>query len=412
MDWLAQNWPFVVVGVLVVLLVARLVLGLLPSRSAPRHTGQQTVRVVGVGGAGGNAINEMISVRRGMVEFIAINTDGQVLEQSTADQRIRIGDQVTKGLGAGGDAAVGRRAAEEDAELIRSAVAGADLVFVAAGLGGGTGSGAAPLVAAHAREAGALTVGVVTMPFAFEGTARRRVAETAADQLGPNVDTLLVIENERVNDLVSDDTPMSEAFHVVNEVLGQTIRAVVDIMSRPGIINLDFADVRSIMRDGGPGLTGIGRATGADRASDAARRAVASPLLELDLHGARGILLHVAGSSRLALHEVVTAAEVVREAADPDANVIFGATFDDHLKDELRVTVIATRFPETATTRGSGRMAHPAGGASSDPPGPAGSVTARTGSLDTPEAPSGDVEPGAWTEPQRRSRFRRRAEPD
>ncbi len=398
MDWLTQSWPFVVVGILVALLLLRLVIGFLPSRSAPRHTGQQAVRVVGVGGAGGNAINEMVGARRGMVEYVAINTDGQVLEQSMADQRVRIGDQVTKGLGAGGDAAVGRQAAEEDVDLIRAAVSGADLVFVAAGLGGGTGSGAAPLVAAQAREAGALTVGVVTMPFAFEGTARRRVAEAAADQLGPNVDTLLVIENERVNDLVSDDTPMSEAFHVVNEVLSQTIRAVVDIMSRPGIINLDFADVRAIMRNGGPGLTGIGRATGPDRATDAARRAVASPLLELDLHGAQGILLHVAGSSRLALHEVVAAAEVVREAADPDANVIFGATFDDHLKDELRVTVIATRFPETAATRGPGRMAHRAAGAASD--------AGQTGGTDPLEARASD----AATE--RRSRFRRRVEPD
>ncbi len=398
MDWVAQNWPFVVMGVLVALLILRLVVGYLPSRSAPRHTGQQTVRVVGVGGAGGNAVNEMIGARRGIVEYVAINTDGQVLEQSLADRRVRIGDQVTKGLGAGGDAALGRQAAEEDIEAIRAAVAGADLVFVAAGLGGGTGSGAAPIVAQCARESGALTVGVVTMPFAFEGSARRRVAEAAAAQLRPGVDTMLVIENERVNDMVSDDTPMAEAFHVVNEVLGQTIRAAVDIMSRPGIINLDFADVRSIMRDGGLGLTGIGRGTGPDRASEAARRAIESPLLDIDLQGARSILLHVAGSSRLALHEVVTAAEVVREAADPDANVIFGATFDDHLKDELRVTVIATRFPESAIPSEPGQMALRQAGATSDP--------AQTGSPDPPEAAASDATP------ERGSRLRRRLKPD
>jgi cell division protein FtsZ len=364
MDWLAQNWPYLVAALLVVLLVLRLLAGFLPRRSAPRHTGQQTVRVVGVGGAGGNAVNAMVGPRRDMVEYVAINTDGQVLERSRADRRVRIGDSVTRGLGAGGDAALGRQAAEEDAEAIRAAVAGADLVFVTAGLGGGTGSGAAPLVAAHARESGALTVGVVTMPFAFEGATRRRIAAAASAELAPNVDTLLVIENERVTDIISDDTPMSEAFQVVNEVLGQTIQAVVDIMSHPGIVNLDFADVRAVMRDGGSGLTGIGRASGPDRATDAARRAITSPLLDLDLHGARAVLLHVSGSSRLALREVISAADVVREAADADANVIFGATFDDHLKDEIRVTVIATRFPgssaDAASARGRDGAASPA----------------------------------------------------
>jgi cell division protein FtsZ len=348
MDWLAQNWPLVVAGVLVALLVLRIVVGLLPWRSAPRHTGEQVVRVLGVGGAGGNAVDAMIDARQSGVEYVAINTDGQVLETSRADRQVRIGDTVTKGLGAGGDAVLGRRAAEEDADAIQAAVVGADLVAIAAGLGGGTGSGATPIVAARARDSGALTIAVVTMPFAFEGSARRQVAEAAVAELRPYVDTLLVIENERVNGVVAEDTPLTEAFHVVNDVLGQTIRAVVDIMSTPGLINLDFADVRAVMRDGGPGLAGIGRASGPDRGVEAARKAITSPLLALDIRGARSILLHVVGSSRLALREVVRAAETVREAADPDANVIFGATFDDRLRDELRVTVIATRFPESA----------------------------------------------------------------
>ncbi len=360
MDWVAQNWPAVVIAVLVVLLALRLLVGILPRRSAPRHTGEQRIRVIGVGGGGGNAVNEMVAVRRPGVEYVAINTDGQVLERSLGDRRIRIGDAVTRGLGAGGDAALGRKAAEEDEEALRAAVLEADLVFLAAGMGGGTGSGATPLIAAQARDAGALTIAVVTMPFAFEGSTRRRVAEDAVAELRPNVDTLLVIENERVNDVVADDTPLAEAFGYVNEVLGQTIRAVVDIMATPGLVNLDFADVRAIMRDGGPGLTGIGRAGGVDRAVDAARKAVASPLLALDLHGARGVLLHVAGSRQLALREVVRAAEVVREAADPDANVIFGATFDDRLKDDVRVTVIATHFPDDASNVGRRQPAPPA----------------------------------------------------
>jgi cell division protein FtsZ len=369
MDWIAQNWPFIVVGLLAALIVLRFAVNLITLRSAPRHTGEQKVRVIGVGGAGGNAINEMVGTRQAGVEFVSINTDGQVLERSLADRRIRIGDQVTRGLGAGGDATLGRKAAEEDAEAIQAAVIGADLVVVTAGMGGGTGSGAAPLVAQHARDTGALTIAVTTLPFAFEGTTRRKVAETAVAELRPNVDTLLVIENERVTSLIAEDTPLVEAFGVVNDVLGQTIRAVVDIMSRTGLVNLDFADVRAIMHDGGPGMVGIGRASGADRAVRAAQGAIASPLLALDLHGARGILLHVAGSSRLTLHEVIRAAEVVREAADADANVIFGATFDDHLRDELRVTVIATRFPEQAPAAAS--SAAPAAARPAAEPGPA-----------------------------------------
>jgi cell division protein FtsZ len=389
MDWLAEYWPALVVALLVILLVLRLLTEFLPRRSARRHTGDQRIRVVGVGGAGGNAVNEMVETRRGGVGYLAINTDSQVLERSLADRRIHIGDQATRGLGAGGDPALGRKAAEEDEDALRTAVIEADLVFVAAGLGGGTGSGAAPLVAAYARDAGALTIAVVTMPFAFEGSTRRRVADAALAELRPNVDTLLVIENERVVDLIADDTPLSEAFGHVNDVLGQTIRAVVDIMATPGLVNLDFADVRTIMRDGGIGLTGIGRAGGQDRAADAARKAIASPLLSVDLHGARGVLLHVAGSRQLALREVVRAAEVVREAADPEANVIFGATFDNRLKDDVRVTVIATRFPEDGAF---------ATAVSAAPAATLGAAAAPTSAAAEAWTPASSVESGALTD--------------
>jgi cell division protein FtsZ len=351
MDWLTQYWPLVVAGVLALLLLARLALMLPMFRPAPRHSGERTIRVVGVGGAGGNAIDHMIRAKQRGVDYVAVNTDAQVLDDSLAPKHVQIGEQLTQGLGAGGDAEVGRRAAEEDAEEIGRALAGSDLVFIAAGLGGGTGSGAAPVIAAQARAAGALTVGVATKPFSFEGTARRHVAEAAAEELRANVDTLLLIENDRVLDLVAEDTSMLDAFKVVNEVLGQTVRAVVDIMTVPGLINLDFADVRTVMRDGGTALTGIGWAHGADRAVEAARAAVGNPLLDHDIRGARAILLNVAAASGMTMHEVTRAAEEVRSAADPDAVIIFGAIFDDRLRDDLRVTVIATRFADAPVGR-------------------------------------------------------------
>jgi cell division protein FtsZ len=360
MDWIAANWPLFVIAALVIVLAARLLEELLSHRRRPRHTGEQRIRVIGVGGGGGNAVNEMVESRRPGVSYIAVNTDGQVLERSIADQRIRIGDRSTRGLGAGGNAALGREAAVEDEEGLRVAVQEADLVFVAAGLGGGTGSGAAPLLASYARDAGALTIGVVTMPFSFEGTARRRVAEAALAELRPNVDTLLVIENDRVTDLVAEDTSLADAFGHVNDVLDQTISAAVDIMAKPGLVNLDFADVRSVMAEGGPGLAGIGQASGSDRAAEAARQAIATPLLALDIRGARSVLIHVSGSEKLALREVMRAAEVVREAVDPEADVTFGATFEPKLRDEVRVTVIATRFPETAAVLSPARAGMPA----------------------------------------------------
>ena len=345
MDWLTQYWPYLIAAVLLVVLAARVVMVVLPRYREPvRHSGERTIRVVGVGGAGGNAVDHMIRAKQRGVDYIAVNTDAQVLEDSLAPRRVQIGAQLTQGLGAGGDATIGRQAAEEDAEEIGRMVAGADLVFIAAGLGGGTGSGAAPVIAAQARQAGALTVGVVTRPFEFEGVGRRKIADAAWVELKANVDTLLVIENERVVDLVGEETSMLEAFTVVNEVLAGTVRAIVDIMTVPGLINLDFADVRAIMQDGGMATAGIGSAVGPDRAVAAAQAAVTNPLLNHDLAGAGAILLNVAGASGMTMREVKRAAEVVRSAADPDAMIIFGTIFDDHLDDELRVTVIATRL--------------------------------------------------------------------
>ena len=345
MDWLTQYWPYLIAAVLIVVLAARVVIVVLPRYREPvRHSGERTIRVVGVGGAGGNAVDHMIRAKQRGVDYIAVNTDAQVLEDSLAPRRVQIGEQLTQGLGAGGDATIGRQAAEEDAEELGRMVAGADLVFIAAGLGGGTGSGAAPVIAAQARQAGALTVGVVTRPFEFEGIGRRKIADAAWVELKANVDTLLVIENERVVDLVGEETSMLEAFTVVNEVLAGTVRAIVDIMTVPGLINLDFADVRAIMQDGGMATAGIGAAVGPDRAVAAAQAAVTNPLLNHDLAGAGAILLNVAGASGMTMREVKRAAEVVRSAADPDAMIIFGTIFDDHLDDELRVTVIATRL--------------------------------------------------------------------
>ena len=400
MDWLTQYWLYLVVAVGVVVLVVRLVVILLPKYREPvRHSGERTIRVVGVGGAGGNAVDHMIRAKQRGVDYVAVNTDAQVLEDSLAPRRVQIGAQLTQGLGAGGDATIGRQAAEEDAEEIAQTVAGADLVFVAAGLGGGTGSGAAPVIAAQARRAGALTVGVVTRPFEFEGIGRRKIADAAWVELKANVDTLLVIENERVVDLVGEETSMLEAFTVVNEVLAGTVRAIVDIMTVPGLINLDFADVRAIMQDGGMATAGIGAAVGPDRAVSAAQAAVTNPLLNHDLAGAGAILLNVAGASGMTMSEVKRAAEVVRSAADPEAMIIFGTIFDDHLDDELRVTVIATRL------RGDFAYVHRAAAdtqsiAAADEPTPAAAVAVAAASAvavePEEEAEEADEEAPRW----------------
>ena len=346
MDWLLQYWPYLLAVLLIGLLAVRLVTMLPRFRQPTRHSGERVIRVIGVGGAGGNAINHMIKAKQHGVEYVAVNTDAQVLDESLAMRRVQIGAQLTQGLGAGGDATIGREAAVENQDELGRMVAGSDLVFIAAGLGGGTGSGAAPVIAAKAREAGALTVGVVTKPFTFEGAGRWKVADEAEAALKANVDTLLLIQNEKVMDMIGEDTSMLEAFRVVNEVLARTVRAIVDVMTVPGLINLDFADVRTVMHNGGTATTGIGWASGPDRAVEAAHAAVNNPLLDHDISGAGAILLNVAGASTMSMREVTRAADEIRNVADPEASIIFGTIFDDHLGDELRVTVIGTRFSD------------------------------------------------------------------
>jgi cell division protein FtsZ len=302
------------------------------------------IRVIGVGGGGSNAVNRMIRAEMMGVEFIACNTDAQALLQSDAPHKIRIGDKITRGLGAGGDASIGQRAAEEDADKIAEALADSDMVFITAGMGGGTGSGAAPVIAEIAKQAGALTIGVVTKPFGFEGARRRLIAEKSAEELKAKVDTLITIPNDRLRDVVQKNTSILDAFRVVDDVLRQGVQGISDIITVPGLINLDFADVRTVMRDAGSALMGIGRATGDNRALEAARQAIASPLLEVNINGAQGILFNVTGSSNLSLFEVTEAAEEIRAAADPEANIIFGTSFNERLGDEVQITVIATGF--------------------------------------------------------------------
>jgi len=317
------------------------------------------IRVIGVGGGGSNAVNRMILSEMMGVEFIACNTDAQALLQSDAPHKIRIGDKITRGLGAGGDSTIGQRSAEEDSEKIAQALVDSDMVFITAGLGGGTGSGAAPIVAQLAKEAGALTIGVVTKPFSFEGAKRKLIAEKAAEELKSQVDTLITIPNDRLKDVVQKNTSIIDAFRVVDDVLRQGVQGISDIITMPGLINLDFADVRAIMKDAGSALMGIGRASGENRAVEAARMAIASPLLEVNIQGAQGILFNITGPSSLSLYEVTEAAEEIAAAADPEANIIFGTSFNDRLGEEVMITVIATGFDGTRK-RDTARHAHAA----------------------------------------------------
>jgi cell division protein FtsZ len=307
-----------------------------------RRPEAREIRVIGVGGGGNNAVDRMVRARIKAVSFVGFNTDAQALRRSTAGLRVRIGRATTGGLGSGGDPEVGRKAAEEDKLTIGRAVAGADLVFVTAGLGGGTGSGAAPIVAASARDHGALTIGVVTKPFEFEGSQRKRIADAAAAELAANVDALIVVPNDRVGDVLPADASMTDAFGAVDDVLLHAVQGIVDLVTAPGLINLDFADVRSVMEDAGPALIGMGRGSGENRAADAARKAIASPLLEASFKGARGILFNVAGPPDLRLGEVRLAADQIREHASDDANIIFGASFSESLGEDVLVTLIAT----------------------------------------------------------------------
>ncbi len=302
------------------------------------------IKVVGVGGGGGSAVRRMVDMKLRGIDFIAINTDAQALHSNPALTKVLIGKTVTRGLGAGMNPEVGRRAAEENANDIRNAIAGADMVFLTCGLGGGTGSGVSPEVAKIARETGALTVAVVTKPFSFEGAQRKRIAEDAYIELSQHVDTIITIPNDRVLQIIDKKTPMLEAFKIVDDILRQGVQGIAEIITLPGLINVDFADVKAIMSNAGSALMGIGRASGENRAVEAAKMAIASPLLEISIDGAKGILFTVTGGPDLAMYEVAEAAKIITGSADDDAKVIFGANIDESLGDEVRITVVATGF--------------------------------------------------------------------
>ncbi len=306
--------------------------------------GTATIKVIGVGGAGNNAVNRMIEAGIKNVEFIAVNTDRQTLNESKASSKIQIGEKLTRGLGAGANPDIGTQAAEESRAEIAEVLKGADMVFVTAGMGGGTGTGAAPIVAETARELGILTIGVVTKPFTFEGKKRLAQAERGVAALKGKVDTLVVIPNDKLLQVIDRKTSMVEAFRMADDVLRQGVQGISDLICVPGVINLDFADVRTIMLNQGMAHMGIGCASGENRAEDAAKQAIQSPLLETSIEGARGIIINITGGSDMGLHEANTAAELVQRSADPEANIIFGTVIDDSMGDEIQITVIATGF--------------------------------------------------------------------
>ncbi|MDQ0860222.1 cell division protein FtsZ [Bacillus sp. V2I10] len=308
--------------------------------------GMATIKVIGVGGGGNNAVNRMIEHGVQGVDFIAVNTDAQALNLSKAETRMQIGSKLTRGLGAGANPEVGKKAAEESKEQIEEALRGADMVFVTAGMGGGTGTGAAPVIAQIAKDLGALTVGVVTRPFTFEGRKRAMQAAGGISSMKESVDTLIVIPNDRLLEIVDKNTPMLEAFREADNVLRQGVQGISDLIAVPGLINLDFADVKTIMSNKGSSLMGIGVATGESRAAEAAKKAISSPLLETSIDGAQGVLMNITGGSNLSLYEVQEAADIVATASDQDVNMIFGSVINENLKDEIVVTVIATGFNE------------------------------------------------------------------
>ncbi len=314
----------------------------------PQSTNFAKIRVVGIGGGGSNAIGSMIthgSIQG--VDFVAVNTDAQALLLNKAETKIQIGETFTKGLGSGGDPEIGRQAAEESTEKIKHMLEGSDMVFLTAGMGGGTGTGATPIVAGIAKEVGALTVAVVTKPFSFEGTRRMVSAEEGIENLKDKVDTLIVIPNQRILDVVDRKLSLLDAFKVADSVLTQGVQGISEIITLPGLINVDFADVRTIMSNAGSALMGIGSGIGENRAQTAARSAIASPLLEINMEGARGVLFNIVGGPDLTMTEVDEAAKIISNAADPDANIIFGATIDENMHDQLRITVVATGFDQS-----------------------------------------------------------------
>jgi cell division protein FtsZ len=306
--------------------------------------GLPPIKVVGVGGAGCNAVNRMVEASVKGVQFVGINTDSQALMRCEAESRLRIGDRLTKGLGVGGDADRGQRAAEESRDEILETVRGSEMVFITAGMGGGTGTGAAPVVAETAKEAGALTIAVVTKPFSFEGSRRRLQAENGISMMRDRVDTLIVIPNDRLLSICDQKTSLIEAFRVADDILRQGIQGISELITTPGDVNLDFADVRRIMNEAGPALMAIGRAAGENRAVDAAKAAITSPLLDVSIHGARGVLFNFTASTNLGLHELNMAAQVIAEVVDPDAEIIFGTATDPDMGDEVQITLIAVGF--------------------------------------------------------------------
>lgn len=329
----------------------------------------EQIKVIGVGGGGNNAVNRMIDYGLKNVDFIAVNTDKRALMMSQAPQKIQIGEKLTKGLGAGADPEIGQKAAEESREEVAQAIAGSDMVFVTAGMGGGTGTGAAPMVASIAKEMGILTVGIVTKPFAFEGRQRMSRAEEGIVELKNAVDALVTIPNDRLLQISNQHTTLVDAFKMADDVLRQGVQGISDLISGPGYINLDFADVVKIMKNTGVAHMGVGRASGEKRAEDAVKAAIQSPLLETSIDGARGILINITGGSDLGLFEINSAAELVTEAADPNANIIFGAALDETLQDEIIITVIATGFEGIPSERGTGFFSAPvfSGGSAGTP---------------------------------------------
>lgn len=302
------------------------------------------IKVVGLGGAGCNAITRMVREQIRGVEFIAMNTDAQQLALTESSVRVQLGERTTRGMGAGGDHILGQKAAEESRDIIKEVIIGADMVFVTAGMGGGTGTGSAPVVAEIAKQSGALTIAIVTRPFSFEGNHRRKTAETGIENLQEKVDTLVIIPNDRLLQLCDQKTSVDVAFTLADDVLHHGVQAIAEVITVPGLINLDFADIRTIMKDAGPAWMSIGKGTGPNRAVDAAKQALASPLLDVSMEGAKGVLFNVAGGANLSLFEVNAAAEVIKQAVDPDANVIFGVALDGNMNQEVRLTLIATGF--------------------------------------------------------------------
>ncbi|PPT05969.1 Cell division protein FtsZ [Geitlerinema sp. FC II] len=313
------------------------------------------IKVIGVGGGGGNAVNRMIAAEMSNIEFWAVNTDAQSLVSSAAPRRLQIGQKLTRGLGAGGNPAIGQKAAEECRDELMAALEGSDLVFITAGMGGGTGTGAAPIVAEMAKEAGALTVGIVTRPFMFEGRRRSEQAKQGIEALQSRVDTLIVIPNDKLLAVIPEQTPVQEAFRYADEILRQGVQGISDIITIPGLVNVDFADIRAVMADAGSAMMGIGQGSGKSRAREAASAAISSPLLEASIEGAKGVVFNITGGTDMTLHEVTAAAETIYEVVDPNANIIFGAVLDDRMQGEVKMTVIATGFApdahETVPTR-------------------------------------------------------------